>query len=523
MWFFSSRKARLKTSARPHRRSCPLRVTMLEERCCPSSTSYTVTDLGLSPVSYSATGYLAGHENTRLGINNALQVVGQAGAGNASVAPNHAFVWQNGTFTDLGTLGGPASRATAINNAASPEIVGWADTSLLDSSGNYIYHACLWQQNGTGGWSLTDLGTLPGSTDSAAYAINNSGQVVGNPNSTSGHPFVWQNGVMTDLNTLVPANSALGSAYGINDNGQITGGANQKNLGGLPYLLTPSTSNPGTYTETVLPSYTGGDARSSNAWSNPFYFTTSYGMSVNSSGQVAGVGQLFAAFWANTTTIRNVGSTNTQGGAFGLNNSGQVVGSLKGYKTKALYAFIWSGGKTATDLNTLIPSNSGWNLIEADGINAPTASLPSGSIVGYGIYNGQTHMFLAIDPPVEDGSPSDSRTAATGQTASNHAEDFVPSGDLLVAAQLGPLTASPNLLTAGSSVPLAGTITANVDDRSSGFLPLPISGLAFKALAAPSIAGSGARLDALECDQLFSEWAEPSPSGATGLPSPLGW
>jgi probable HAF family extracellular repeat protein len=37
--------------------------------------------------------------------------------------------------------------------------------------------------------------------------------------------FVWQNGIMTDLNTLIPANSPvfLVEALGINNRGQITG------------------------------------------------------------------------------------------------------------------------------------------------------------------------------------------------------------------------------------------------------------------------------------------------------------
>jgi probable HAF family extracellular repeat protein len=50
------------------------------------------------------------------------------------------------------------------------------------------------------------LGTLPGDVSSGAKDINNKGQVVGqscdiNQNCRA---FLWQNGMMTDLNTLVP-------------------------------------------------------------------------------------------------------------------------------------------------------------------------------------------------------------------------------------------------------------------------------------------------------------------------------
>src|SRR5262249_33063258 len=120
MWFFASCKASPQTAILSRRVSLSPRLEVLEGRCCPTSTSYTVTDLGLSPVS----DRLHGHVDFRLGINNAIQVVGQAATGNPSVAANHAFLWQSGVFSDLGTLGGPTSRATAINNAASPQIVG---------------------------------------------------------------------------------------------------------------------------------------------------------------------------------------------------------------------------------------------------------------------------------------------------------------------------------------------------------------------------------------------------------------
>ncbi len=53
-------------------------------------------------------------------------------------------------------------------------------------------------------------------------------------------------------------------------------------------------------------------------------------------------------------------------------------------------AFLYRNA-TMTDLNSLIPRKSGWNLLFAYGINE------NGQIVGYGTFNGQSRAFL-LDP-----------------------------------------------------------------------------------------------------------------------------
>jgi len=96
-------------------------------------------------------------------------------------------------------------------------------------------HAVVFQ-NG----SVTDLTpNLPAPQQSFANWVNKSGQIVG---GSAGAAFIWQNGVGTDLNTLIPAGSGitLTSADGVDDNGQIV--ANGMKTGsstGKTFLLTP--------------------------------------------------------------------------------------------------------------------------------------------------------------------------------------------------------------------------------------------------------------------------------------------
>jgi len=58
---------------------------------------------------------------------------------------------------------------------------------------------------------MRDLGTLPGDVASVANGINSKGQVLGGSvdMDENSRAFLWQNGVMTDLNTLIPADSPL--------------------------------------------------------------------------------------------------------------------------------------------------------------------------------------------------------------------------------------------------------------------------------------------------------------------------
>jgi probable HAF family extracellular repeat protein len=160
-------------------------------------------------------------------INDRGQIVGISGTcdqAEGRFTAKHAVMWQNGKVINLGTLGGNAwNTPMALNDNG--EVVGFSDTSS-NPSGAANFHAFLWTQR-TG---MTDLGVLPGDTYSEALGINESGTIVGvsyGASFATSRAFIWQNGKMTDLNTLIPPSSSLYLLYAndINDQGVIAGGA----------------------------------------------------------------------------------------------------------------------------------------------------------------------------------------------------------------------------------------------------------------------------------------------------------
>ncbi len=151
------------------------------------------------------------------------------------------FLWDDGVLIDLGVIpNGLTAEGRAINDSA--QIAG---QGLIDSPTNgIVLHAFLWD-----GAQMTDLGTLPGTTFSRAVDLNERAQVVGlcnNVGLTDLTPFIWQNGVMTDLNQLIPSklNLTFEIAWAINNKGEIAGDANSAQ-GVVAVLLSPVGASPG--------------------------------------------------------------------------------------------------------------------------------------------------------------------------------------------------------------------------------------------------------------------------------------
>ena len=179
---------------------------------------WVITDLGT----------LGGDDSQATAINDRGQVVGFAytTAKDKDGHQNwHAFLWTNGRMRDLGTFGGRNSEALAINEHG--QVVGWADTKAKGANGEQIAHAFLWE-NGR----MRDLGTL-GGQGSSAMDINDHGQIVGKADTRAkdkdgqptAHAVVWRKGSVIDLGTLGGPGS---EAVAVNEHGQVVGSADTK-------------------------------------------------------------------------------------------------------------------------------------------------------------------------------------------------------------------------------------------------------------------------------------------------------
>jgi probable HAF family extracellular repeat protein len=153
------------------------------------------------------------------GINGLNEVVGM-------LQNNHAFLFRHAHMIDLGALDGQDfSYALGINDNG--DVVG----ASLAAGGNV--HAFLYSNS-----AMMDLGTLYGES-SAAIAINRYGVIVGESDSAA---FIYKDGVMTNLNSLIPAASGvhLHTAFSVNDSRQIACHGSYRSGVTHAFLLTPN-------------------------------------------------------------------------------------------------------------------------------------------------------------------------------------------------------------------------------------------------------------------------------------------
>ncbi|HEX5075458.1 MAG TPA: PKD domain-containing protein [Gemmatimonadaceae bacterium] len=343
-------------------------------------------------------------------INDAGQVAGTQNPGEgAGQPPPRAMLYTPGVgVQDLGTLGGTKSAAFAINEQG--QVVGYSTTATG------ARHAFLW----TPGAGMRDLGVLADGLGSVARGINDRGEVVGEstlpipaiPRNPETHAFLWTpTSGMQDLGAL-GGELTSSVAYDINNAGQVVGRSYSA--------------------DRIIPPDPGSDLE---YYSRAFLWAPGQGMkdlgalesgyavayAINDAGLIVGkswVSRVLSedygysgrpVLWAPGQTIRDLGGLRDgahNSAAYGINEAGLIVGSSdfgRFPENAPVEAFLWS----ATDgVESLYPTTG---LTTAQGINNHQQVVGDRSIATLHIVPGNDHPVAITGGPYTgtEGTPVD--------------------------------------------------------------------------------------------------------------------
>lgn len=344
-------------------------------------------------------------------INSWAQIVGNING--------QAYLWsRTGGLEGLGLLpGGTSSTPTALNDHG--VVVGEAD-GLATVTGDGLTFTCLdvpqgfqWTRSGgMTGLGLIMVGNLnpcEGPTSIVAYAnaINEEGKVVGTMDWSSEtyiDAFGWTNPTEGIFFLPAPPDAFLDEVNGINIRGQMAGvfGCCAAFIQGHALFWNNKVlSDLGTLGGSDEDFEYCSDARAINDVAQIVGWSTTIAGEEGFSCPAIPSEVPHAFSWTKPGGMKDLGTLpgDRMSMAYANNIFGQVVGTSGNSTMQPQYRdamgaevvgrpFIWTQKTGMQDLNTLIPSGSGWILKTANAINV------WGQIVGSGIYNGRTHGFL---------------------------------------------------------------------------------------------------------------------------------
>lgn len=265
----------------------------------------------------------------------------------ANATETRGFVWdeENG-MQDIGTLGGPDTFPSLINNHGQIAGFSYTDSTPQPTTGLPTLHPFLWEK----GKGMKDLGSLGGTNTASVNGLNERGEVVGGaylPGDLIIHPFLWGGEKLLDLVAPPFGGSADGEAAWINEAGEVVGGA------GVPAPC-PGSNPPREAAHAFL-------------WKN------------------------------NVMTDLGALPGNHISEANFINSNSQIVGDSWPCDFSTATAFLWEDG-SLVDLNALVPQDSQLYMFTASFIS------DRGEIGAFGaLPDGDSHAVLLI--PCDENHP----------------------------------------------------------------------------------------------------------------------
>jgi probable HAF family extracellular repeat protein len=326
---------------------------------------------------------------------------------------------------DLGALGGVNGAAMDIN--ASGVVVGGAEDA------SQVFHAFIWDaQNG-----MRALGELPGDFLSIAFAINDSGDVIGFSFSSQGiqTPVIWsQGGPPQALDIQLPGAIAI-SPVELNSRGDIVGaGAVGTSSVGFFWSAATGTidlrqvisscgvsavgiNDAGTVVGAYCVPATGVNHGFTWALGTQFQDVSladgqkAVGLSdINEAG--VSVGLVGTPIQPRPLMFKNgkmvplppFASSSPSGGAEAINDRGQMAGSVINPQSNLVQAALWSRSLTITSLNGTDPNASAATSINNAGSAVGTAFTSSGGFLATmwspaGSGQGATRRAMTVGSP----------------------------------------------------------------------------------------------------------------------------
>jgi probable HAF family extracellular repeat protein len=275
------------------------------------------------------------------------------------------FVIHNGVMSALPTLGGNNGFATGVNGQGLA--VGWAENTVHDPTCSFPqvlqFEAVIY---GPAAGQIQQLPPFDVDPDSAATAINDSGQVVGISGLcdvaigalSAQHALLWQDGKPVNIGNL--GGGAFNTPMAINNRGQIAGFSDL----------------PGDVVDGVL----------TNVNFHAFFWTKPSGI----------------------VEIKPLAGDEISE-ATGINNQGVVIGTSFTAGFASARAFLWQNGQIE-DLNSLAIPGSNLFLITTGDINDSGEITGQACVLSNGSCSSEIVAFLGI--PVWSGSAGEVATSS---------------------------------------------------------------------------------------------------------------